>query len=82
MALLAWLLLGGMIGWLASQRFRRDEDAGPPLVVAIGSIGGLTGGAFLGHGGPSLSQSLSWSGLGFAALGAIAFVALERFARN
>ena len=82
MALLAWLLLGGAIGWFASQRFRREEGSGPPLQVAIGSIGGLTGGAFLGAGGPSLGQALSWSGLLFAVLGAIAFVALERFGRN
>lgn len=42
-----WLILGGVVGWLASVL--RDTDAWPGvlMMVSVGSVGATLGGAFV-----------------------------------
>ena len=47
MNLLAWLFVGGVIGWLASLVMRTDPRQGIVLNVVVGIVGALLGGWLL-----------------------------------
>lgn len=44
MNLLIWLVVGGVIGWIASMIMRTDAQQGVLLNVVVGIIGALLGG--------------------------------------
>jgi uncharacterized membrane protein YeaQ/YmgE (transglycosylase-associated protein family) len=43
------LIIGGIIGWLASIIMRRDAPAGHPAQVVVGIIGAVLGACLLGR---------------------------------
>ena len=47
MNLIAWLFVGGVIGWLASSVMRTDAGQGIVLNVVVGIVGALLGGWLL-----------------------------------
>ena len=47
MGLIIWLIIGGIIGWLASLVMKTDGQQGIILNVVVGIIGGLLGGWLL-----------------------------------
>jgi uncharacterized membrane protein YeaQ/YmgE (transglycosylase-associated protein family) len=47
MNLIIWLVVGGVIGWLASLVMKRDAQQGVILNVVVGVIGALLGGWLL-----------------------------------
>ena len=47
MNLIIWIVLGGVIGWLASIVMKTDSQQGLILNVVVGIVGGLLGGWFL-----------------------------------
>ncbi len=47
MNLIAWLIVGGVIGWLASLVMRTDARQGIVLNVVVGVVGALLGGWLL-----------------------------------
>ena len=48
MNLIIWLIIGGIIGWLASIVMRTDAQQGILLNIVVGIVGGLLGGWLLG----------------------------------
>lgn len=44
---IVWLVLGGIIGWLASLIMRTDAQQGLFLNIVVGIIGALVGGFFI-----------------------------------
>ncbi|MFZ4760369.1 MAG: GlsB/YeaQ/YmgE family stress response membrane protein [Burkholderiaceae bacterium] len=44
MNLLVWLVVGGVIGWLASMIMRTDAQQGMLLNVVVGIVGAMVGG--------------------------------------
>jgi len=48
MGILLWLIIGGVIGWLASIVMKRDGSQGILLNVVVGIIGAMLGGWLLG----------------------------------
>jgi uncharacterized membrane protein YeaQ/YmgE (transglycosylase-associated protein family) len=44
MNLLIWLVVGGVIGWLASMIMRTDAQQGVLLNVVVGIVGAMLGG--------------------------------------
>lgn len=44
MNFLIWLLVGGLIGWIASLIMRTDAKQGPLLNIVVGIAGALLGG--------------------------------------
>jgi uncharacterized membrane protein YeaQ/YmgE (transglycosylase-associated protein family) len=44
MNLIIWLILGGIVGWLASLVMRRDAQQGIIMNVIVGIVGALIGG--------------------------------------
>ncbi|HEU5101897.1 MAG TPA: GlsB/YeaQ/YmgE family stress response membrane protein [Roseiflexaceae bacterium] len=46
--LLLWLLVGAVIGWLASMVMRTDEQQGAVLNIIVGIVGAAIGGFLFG----------------------------------
>ena len=47
MGLIIWLIIGGIIGWLASLVMKTDGQQGIILNVVVGIIGSWLGGQFI-----------------------------------
>ena len=68
MNILIFLIVGGVIGWLASLIMRTDAQHGVILNIIVGIVGSALGGLLLAPllGIPSLTQG---GGLNFASVG-------------
>ncbi|HEX8214038.1 MAG TPA: GlsB/YeaQ/YmgE family stress response membrane protein [Allosphingosinicella sp.] len=85
MNLIIALIIGGIIGWLASIVMRTDAQQGILLNVVVGIIGSLLGGFLLGPllgGGNLLSGDLDVMTLVVALLGAIILLAIVNMFRR
>lgn len=47
MNIIIWLIVGGLIGWVASKFMRTDAQQGIVLNVVVGIVGAVLGGWFL-----------------------------------
>ena len=47
MNLIIWLIIGGLIGWLASMLMKTDGQQGIFLNVIVGIVGSMLGGWFI-----------------------------------
>lgn len=80
-----WLVLGGVIGWLASIVMRTNAQQGILLNVIVGIIGAMLGGMLLSpiFGVESLSRgNFSLAALGIAFLGAVVLLAIVNLFRK
>ena len=50
MGIIIWLIIGGIVGWLASIIMRRDGQQGIVLNVVVGIIGSMIAGFLFGGG--------------------------------
>jgi len=83
MNILIWLILGGVIGWLASVIMRTQE--GILLNVVVGVVGALIGGWLISPlvGAGTINQGdVSLAGLGVSLLGAIILLAIVNLFRT
>lgn len=79
MGIILWLVIGGVVGWLASIVMKRDASQGIILNVVVGIIGALLGGWLLGPviGAPSInSGEISAASLLVSFLGAVILLAI------
>ena len=79
MGIIVWLLVGGVVGWLASLVMRRDGSMGIAMNVVVGIVGELLGGWLLSPmlGAPTInSGELSASSLLVSFLGAVILLAI------
>ncbi len=44
---LVWIIVGGLIGWLASMIMRTNSQQGPLLNIVVGIVGAFIGGLLL-----------------------------------
>jgi len=80
-----WIVLGGIVGWLASIVMKTDAQQGIFLNVVVGIIGALLGGWLLSPllGSGTINQNdFSLSGLFVSFLGAIVLLAIVRLVRR
>lgn len=85
MNLLIWLVVGGLIGWVASMIMRTDGQQGIILNVVVGIVGALLGGWFLSPllGAGTINQNdFSVASLGVSLLGAIILLAIVNLIRR
>jgi uncharacterized membrane protein YeaQ/YmgE (transglycosylase-associated protein family) len=79
MGIILWLVIGGVVGWLASIVMRRDGSQGIILNIVVGIVGALIGGWLLGPllGAPSInSGEISIASLLVSFLGAVILLAI------
>ena len=85
MNILIWLVVGGLIGWLASKIMNTDAQQGIGLNVVVGVIGALLAGWLITPlvGGTTINQGVfSLSGLVISLLGAIILLAIVNLFRS
>jgi len=74
MNFIAWLVIGGLIGWVASMIMKTDAQQGIILNVVVGIVGAFLGGWLLGpyfHAGTINQNDFSLPSLAVSLLGAI-----------
>ena len=59
MGILVWLVVGGVVGWVASLIMKTDGSQGIILNVVVGIVGALIAGYFISPlvGVPSINQN-------------------------
>ena len=83
--LIIWLVVGGLIGWVASLVMRTDAQQGIFLNIIVGIVGAMLGGWLLSPllGASSINQSnFSLMGLVVSFLGALILLALVNLVRR
>ena len=85
MNLIIWLIVGGLIGWVASMIMRTDAQQGILLNVIVGIVGAFIGGwlisPLLGAGNIN-SGDFSIMGLLVSLVGAVILLAIVNFFRR
>lgn len=81
MGIILWLVIGGVIGWLASIVMRTDAQQGIVLNVVVGIIGAFIGGLILSGGSINNAPLTLYSFL-VSLLGAIILLAIVNLVRR
>ena len=85
MTLILIIIVGGIIGWLASMVMRTDAQQGVLLNIVVGIVGALLGGFLLAPllgGGSITSGDFSLPNLLISLLGAIILLAIVNLVRR
>jgi uncharacterized membrane protein YeaQ/YmgE (transglycosylase-associated protein family) len=85
MGLIILILVGGIIGWLASMVMRTDAQQGILLNVIVGIVGALLAGFILNPmigGGNIMAGDFSGSSLIVSFLGAVVLLAIVNLVRR
>ncbi len=85
MNIILWLVIGGVIGWLASLVMRTGAQQGILLNIVVGIVGALLGGWLISPlvGVGTINQGeLSLASLGVSFLGAIILLAIVNLFRR
>ena len=80
-----WLVIGGILGWIASMIMKTDAQQGVILNVVVGIVGALLGGWLLSPllgAGTINSNDFSIAGLGVSLLGAVILLAIVNLVRR
>ena len=80
------LIVGGVIGWLASKVMNTDAQQGIFMNIVVGCVGSLVGkfiaGTFLGMGGMGLRDGLDIPSLVVAFVGALILLGVVNLIRR
>ncbi|MDQ3139973.1 MAG: GlsB/YeaQ/YmgE family stress response membrane protein [Pseudomonadota bacterium] len=85
MGFILWLIVGGVVGWLASLVMRTDAQQGIILNIVVGIVGAILGGLVLAPllgGGSITSGDFSLPNLLISLLGAIILLAIVNLVRR
>ena len=79
--IIVWLVVGGIIGWLASILMRTDAQQGVLMNVVVGIIGAVIGGLIAG-GGSINNDYMDPKAWIFSLLGAVILLAIINLFRR
>ena len=82
MNLILVLIVGGVIGWLASMIMRTDAQQGLFLNIVVGVVGALIAGFLLGGGASILNEPLNLMTILWSLLGAVVLLAIVNLVRR
>lgn len=84
MGIIVWLIVGGIVGWLASLIMRTDAQQGIILNIVVGIIGALIGGWLIGPllGSGSINEGFSIMSVVVSLIGAIILLAIVNLFRR
>lgn len=74
MGLIIWLVVGGVVGWLASLIMRRDAQQGIILNIVVGIIGAMIAGFFFSGG--SINAAITVRSFLLSLVGAVVLLAI------
>lgn len=81
MGIIVWLIIGGVIGWLASIIMRTDAQQGIFLNIVVGVVGAFLGGLIF-SGGSINNQPLTIYSFLVSLLGAVVLLGIVNLARR
>lgn len=81
MGIILWLIIGGVIGWLASIIMRTDAQQGIFLNIVVGIVGAAIGG-MLFSGGSINNAGLTMYSFLVSLLGAVVLLAIVNLVRR
>jgi len=84
MGIIIWLIVGGIVGWLASIIMRRDAQQGIILNIIVGIIGALIGGWLIGPllGAGSINDGITVMSFVVSLIGAVILLAIVNLFRR
>lgn len=85
MNFVVWLIVGGLLGWIASLVMKTDHQQGIFLNIVVGVVGALLGGWLISPlvGAPTINQDVfSMASLAVSLLGAIILLAIVNLVRR
>lgn len=81
MGFIVWLIVGGIVGWLASLVMRTDAQQGIILNIVVGIVGAVIAGLLFG-GGTINQDPLDLTNILWSLLGAIILLAIVNLIRR
>jgi uncharacterized membrane protein YeaQ/YmgE (transglycosylase-associated protein family) len=78
--IIIWLVVGGIVGWLASIVMRTDAQQGILLNIVVGIVGAFLAGLILGGG--SINDGVTVESFLYSLLGAIVLLAIVNLIRR
>ncbi|RJG54319.1 GlsB/YeaQ/YmgE family stress response membrane protein [Sphingobium terrigena] len=81
MGIIMWLIVGGVIGWLASMVMRTDAQQGILLNIVVGIVGAFIGGMIF-SGGSINNAGLTLYSFLVSLVGAIILLAIVNLVRR
>jgi uncharacterized membrane protein YeaQ/YmgE (transglycosylase-associated protein family) len=85
MSFISWIIVGGILGWVASMIMKTNEQQGIILNIIVGIVGAFLGGLLLAplFGTGTINQSdFSIGSLLVSLLGAVILLAIVNFFRR
>jgi uncharacterized membrane protein YeaQ/YmgE (transglycosylase-associated protein family) len=79
MGIIVWLIVGGIVGWLASLIMRTDAQQGIILNIVVGIVGAVIAGLLLGQ---SINDAITIESFLYSLLGAIVLLAIVNLIRR
>lgn len=78
--IIVWLVIGGIIGWLASIIMRTDAQQGILLNIVVGIVGAFLAGLVLNGG--SINRDINLTSIIASLVGAIVLLAIVNMVRR
>ncbi len=78
--IIVWLVVGGVVGWLASLLMRTDAQQGIILNIVVGIVGAFIAGLIIGGG--SINQDITVESFLWSLLGAVVLLAIVNLIRR
>ncbi len=79
MGIIIWLIVGGVVGWLASLIMRTDAQQGILLNIVVGIVGAVIAGLISGQ---SLNAAITVETFLYSLLGAVILLAIVNLVRR
>ena len=78
--IIVWLIVGGVVGWLASIVMRTDAQQGILLNIVVGIVGAFLAGLIVGGG--SINEGITLTSFLVSLVGAIVLLAIVNLFRR
>jgi len=78
--IIVWLIVGGVVGWLASIVMRTDAQQGILLNIVVGIVGAFLAGLVVGGG--SINEGITLTSFLVSLVGAIVLLAIVNLFRR
>ena len=79
MGIIIWLIVGGIVGWLASLLMKRDAQQGILLNIVVGIVGAVLAGWIFGGG---INEAITIRTFLFSIVGAVILLAIVNLIRR
>jgi uncharacterized membrane protein YeaQ/YmgE (transglycosylase-associated protein family) len=80
MGIIIWLIVGGVVGWLASLIMRTDGQQGIILNIVVGIVGAFLASLIIGGG--TINQNITIESFLYSLVGAIVLLAIVNLIRR